>query len=268
MTVRFGFGENWQRFVGDLTDEQIAEAQESLQKLLNQTNLSGLTFLDIGSGSGLSSLVARKLGARVRAFDFDADSLAATQSLIDKYYPCDNGWSVEQGSILDDAFTKKLGEFDIVYSWGVLHHTGAMWTALERAAALVAPGGTLAIALYRKTPLCSAWRVEKWLYTTSPRAVQTIIRGLYQAAYLAGIIATRRNPIAYVRSYKTVRGMNWYRDVHDWLGGYPYESATPAEVKAQLSKLGFSVIHSVERPSGIGIFGTGCDKFVARRQLS
>lgn len=268
MTVRFGFGDNWLKFVTDLNEEQIVEAQESLQKLLGQTDLSGLTFLDIGSGSGLSSLVARRLGARVRALDFDPDSVASAQSLRHKYFPDDKDWIIEQGSILDTAFTQRLGTFDIVYSWGVLHHTGAMWTALEHAAPLVAPGGTLAIALYRKTPLCAAWRIEKRLYTMAPDAVQAVIRGIYKAAFLAGIAATGRNPSAYVRNYKSARGMNWHRDVHDWLGGYPYESASPAEVKTQLGQLGFTVIRSIERPAGIGIFGTGCDEFISRRRLS
>jgi 2-polyprenyl-6-hydroxyphenyl methylase/3-demethylubiquinone-9 3-methyltransferase len=266
MTVRFKFGDNWLKFIADLNEHQITDAQESLQRLLGRTHLSGLTFLDIGSGSGLSSLVAHKLGARVLAFDFDPDSVASTQSLHDKYFPGDDAWIVEQGSILDSSFTQGLGTFDIVYSWGVLHHTGAMWTALERAAQLVAPRGILTIALYRKTPLCGAWRIEKRLYSAAPNALQNIIRGAYYTAYLAGLSATGRNPSAYIRGYKSTRGMNWYRDVHDWLGGYPYESASPDEIKNRLGRLGFTVIRSFERRAGLGLFGTGCDEFVCRRE--
>lgn len=265
MTIRFGFGDNWLKFVADLKEDQIVEAEQSLQKLLGRVDLSGLTFLDIGSGSGLSSLVARRLGASVRAFDFDPDSVASSQSLRDKYFPGDDGWTVERGSILDASFTQRLGKFDIVYSWGVLHHTGAMWTALERAASLVTPGGTLAIALYRKTPLCAAWHIEKRLYAAAPGVVQAILRGAYKAAYLIGIAATGRSPSAYVRNYKSARGMNWHRDVHDWLGGYPYESASPNEVKTHLDQLGFIAIRSFEHPAGLGLFGTGCDEFICRK---
>lgn len=166
---------------------------------------------------------------------------------------------------MDKAYTDHLGTFDIVYSWGVLHHTGAMWTALERAASLVAPNGMLAIALYRRTPLCGAWRVEKRFYAAAPIMVQSVMRGAYKAAYLAGIAATGRNPGTYVRGYKSSRGMNWHRDVHDWLGGYPYESAGPAVVKAHLGQFGFHVIRSIEHTAGLGLFGTGCDEYVCQR---
>jgi len=81
----------------------------------------------------------------------------------DRYFPGDDDWTIEQGSILDAVWAPLLGTFDIVYSWGVLHHTGAMWTALELAASLVGPRGTLAIALHRRTALCGAWRIEKRL---------------------------------------------------------------------------------------------------------
>jgi 2-polyprenyl-6-hydroxyphenyl methylase/3-demethylubiquinone-9 3-methyltransferase len=265
MTVTFRFGDNWLKFAADLKEEQIVGAQESLQKLLGRADLSGLSFLDIGSGSGLFSLVARKLGARVYAFDFDPDSVACTQSLRNRYFPGDDDWMVERGSILDKTYTDRLGTFDIVYSWGVLHHTGAMWTALERAASLVAPGGTLVIALYRRTPLWGAWRIEKRLYAAAPSTVQTVVRGAYKAAYLTGIAATGRSPNGYVRGYKSSRGMNWHRDVHDWLGGYPYESASSAEVRTHLGRLGFQVIRSIERLPGLGLFGTGCDEYACGR---
>lgn len=260
--VRFQFGENWKNFLGKLTPEQIEEAEKSLRVLLAKDSLSGLSFLDVGSGSGLFSLAASKLGAQVTSFDFDADSVHATQALRDAGpYP---NWHVHQGSILDIDFVASLGQFDIVYAWGVLHHTGAMWQALNNAAALVRSDGTLALSLYRKTPLCPAWRVEKRFYAGASPAIQTTIRSIYKSAYLAGLVLTGRSPARYLQEYRKNRGMEWGINVHDWLGGYPYESAAASDVKAHLAHLGFTRVRSLERSPGLGLLGSGCDEFVAQ----
>jgi len=263
---RFKFGENWQQFAADLHPDQIVEAGEALSRLLGRKELEGLSFLDIGCGSGLSSLVARKMGACVRSFDFDPDSVACTQALRDRHYSDDPDWIVEPGSILDSDYVGRLGRFDVVYSWGVLHHTGAMWEALDRAAGLVATSGILAVALYRQTPLCSAWRIEKRTYVSLPTLGQAVVRGAYKTAFYAANTALGRNPFTYVRDYKSNRGMDWHRDVHDWLGGYPYESANADMVKSRMIQLGFRVVRTFERPAGVGLFGTGCDEFVFQAQ--
>jgi hypothetical protein len=98
--------------------------------------------------------------------------------------------------------------------------------------------------------------------------VQAAVRGVYKAAFLAGVAATGRSPIGYVRGYKTLRGMNWHRDVHDWLGGYPYESASSEQVTNRLGQLGFSIIRAFQRRAGLGFFGTGCDEYMCRRRLT
>jgi 2-polyprenyl-3-methyl-5-hydroxy-6-metoxy-1,4-benzoquinol methylase len=190
-----------------------------LRNLLGREKLDGLRFLDIGSGSGLFSLVASKMGAAVTSFDFDEDSVRTTESVL-AHSPRDD-WRVMRGSILDRSFISTLGTFDVVYAWGVLHHTGDMWAALDNAAALVRPTGTLVVSLYRKTPLCAVWRAEKRLYAGALPSLQTTIRTLYKAAFVAALAVRGRNPITYARDYKRNRGMEWSADVHDWLGGYP-----------------------------------------------
>jgi 2-polyprenyl-3-methyl-5-hydroxy-6-metoxy-1,4-benzoquinol methylase len=259
---RFKFGENWLQFAADLQPGQIIEAVGSLSRLLGRNELEGLSFLDIGCGSGLFSLAAHKMGARVRSFDFDPDSVSCTQALRDRYYPDDPHWIVERGSILDPGYIARLDRFDIVYSWGVLHHTGAMWSALDCAAGLVAPSGILAVALYRQTPLCGVWRIEKRAYVSLPPFVQSAVRGTYKVAFFAGKATLGGNPFKYVRNYKSNRGMDWHHDVHDWLGGYPYESAKADAVKSRMTQRGFRVVRTFERPAGNGLFGTGCDEFV------
>src|SRR6266581_6146197 len=147
--VRFQFGKNWARFLSVLDSERIAEAESSLTGMLEAPDLRGRSFLDVGSGSGLFSLAAKRLGARrVHSFDYDADSVACTRELKRRFYANDADWTIEQGSVLDALYLQSLGTFDIVYSWGVLHHTGDMWRALGNAAALVGVGGRLFIALY------------------------------------------------------------------------------------------------------------------------
>src|SRR6267143_2607810 len=145
---RFAFGENWARFLALLDDQRIRDAEESLQSKLEVENLAGKSFLDVGSGSGLFSLAARRLGARVHSFDYDPQSVACTEELKRRYFLDDGNWVVEEGSVLDRDYLASLGAFDIVYSWGVLHHTGSMWQALENVVPIVKPGGILFIAIY------------------------------------------------------------------------------------------------------------------------
>lgn len=138
---RFAFGANWGRFLKTLSDDRITKAEDSLRRTLGLERLDGLSFLDAGSGSGLFSLAARRLGASVVSFDFDPQSVACTLELRRRFFPDDATWQVEQGSVLESDYLARLGQFDVVYSWGVLHHTGAMWQALENVVPLVRGGG-------------------------------------------------------------------------------------------------------------------------------
>jgi 2-polyprenyl-3-methyl-5-hydroxy-6-metoxy-1,4-benzoquinol methylase len=130
---RFAFGDNWRTYLDTVGEGRIALAEASLRELIGYERLDGLRFLDIGSGSGLFSLADRRLGARVHSFDYDGQSVAATAMLKAQYLPDDPGWTVERGSILDAAFLHNLRLFDVIYSWGVLHHTGAMMLAMRNA---------------------------------------------------------------------------------------------------------------------------------------
>ena len=220
---RFRFGDNWLDFARDLSANQIAEADRSVRTLLQRDRLAGLRLVDIGCGSGLFSLAARRLGARVHSFDFDADSVLCTTRLRDVHCPGDPDWTIEQGSILHRDYVRKLGTFDVVYSWGVLHHTGAMHDALQAAAAMVAPGGLFAFALYHRTLMCGLWRWEKRWYTGASLEAQRRARAIYVALLRAAFFLTGRDFRAYVANYHSMRGMNFVHNVHDWMGGYPYE---------------------------------------------
>jgi 2-polyprenyl-3-methyl-5-hydroxy-6-metoxy-1,4-benzoquinol methylase len=173
------------------TDGRIAEAEASLRRLLGRDRLDGLSFVDVGSGSGLFSLAARRLGARVHSLDYDPRSVACTAELRQRYHHGDPLWTVERGSALDAEYLQRLGRFDIVYSWGVLHHTGAMWQAIELVAALVSPGGTYCLALYNdQGGLSRFWWVDQISLQSHAEAVRLFMGGCY-FVLLYGAISAR-----------------------------------------------------------------------------
>jgi SAM-dependent methyltransferase len=262
---RFRFGDNWLDFARSLGADQLTEAEKSLRRLLQCDTLAGLSFLDIGSGSGLFSLAARKLGARVHSFDFDEDSVVCTTQLREHYFAGDREWRIEQGSILDDQYVRRLGTFDVVYAWGVLHHTGAMHDALAAAARLVAPGGLFGFALYHRTLMCRLWRWEKrWYSGASPQA-QRRARAVFIALLSMRFRLTCANFKSYIDNYHNLRGMNFEHDVHDWMGGYPYDSISGTEVETLMQRLGFAHVWSAPTPTTVGFFGSGCDEYLYRR---
>jgi 2-polyprenyl-6-hydroxyphenyl methylase/3-demethylubiquinone-9 3-methyltransferase len=263
----FSFGENWLAFATDIADAQITEAERALAALLQSGSLEGRSFLDIGSGSGLSSLAARRMGAVVHSFDADPQSVACTAAVRDRYRPDDPGWRVEHGSILDQGYVERLSGFDVVYSWGVLHHTGDMKRAIENAAALVKPDGLFALALYRKTRLCWAWKAEKRWYSQAASGPQRVAAKIYVALYGLALRLRGERLADRVQNYhQGRRGMDFHRDVHDWMGGYPYESISPPELDATMRSLGFQRLGSNARPMSWGLFGSGCDEFLYRRR--
>jgi 2-polyprenyl-6-hydroxyphenyl methylase/3-demethylubiquinone-9 3-methyltransferase len=264
---RFEFGDNWLDFARGIGAEQIEEAEHSLRTLLRRDTLAGQSFLDVGCGSGLFSLAARRLGARVHSFDYDRSCVRCAQELRQRHFPDDPGWQVEHGSILERGYVGGLGSFDVVYAWGVLHHTGAMNEAIANAASLVAPDGLFAFALYHRTRLCSLWRAEKRWYAGASVEAQRRARAIYVALLRLRFLLTGGDFESYVANYKTMRGMNFSHNVQDWMGGYPYESISAPEVDTLLQQLGFGCVHRMNTPVTIGLFGSGCDEYLYRRLI-
>lgn len=259
---RFAFGRNWHRFLSILSESRIHDAETSLTRMLELKDLRGLSFLDAGSGSGLFSLAARRLGAAVCSFDYDPESVACTRELKRCYFPDDPSWRIEEGSVLDAAFLKSLGSFDIVYSWGVLHHTGDMWQALDHVGRSVAVGGKLFTAIYNdqgaqsvrwlriKRAYCSGW-VGRFLVCAAMIPL-FIVRGLVADVFRG------RNPV--VRYKRQSRGMSLFYDWFDWLGGLPFEVAKPEAIFTFFQDRGFG-LRSLATVGG----GHGNNEFVFER---
>ena len=261
----FAFGRNWASYAKLVGALEIAEAKKGLLKLIPEAELRGRTFLDIGCGSGLHALAAAELGvSRVTAVDIDPDSVSTATNLLGRRMP-GVPWHVEQISVFDlDAAI--IGTFDVVYSWGVLHHTGNMWQAIERAASLVAPSGLFAFALYRSTRSDAFWKREKRWYAHASPIGQHIARSIYLAAHRFNHVVRGTSYRSCVENYRLSRGMNFYHDVHDWLGGHPYETALASEVERRMSDLAFRPERVFAGPMMRGLLGSGCDEYVYRKQ--
>ncbi len=260
---RFEFGRNSARFLSLLTEARIQTAEDSLRAMLELDSLAGRSFLDAGSGSGLFSLAARKLGARVHSFDYDSKSVGCTAELKRRFFVTDPGWVIEEGSVLDKSYLESLGKFDIVYSWGVLHHTGNMYQAIDNAAALVGDNGKLFLAIYNHSTQSKAWKSIKRRYCRLPSALKLpfalAIIVPQQLLYItkSAVRGKLGEYIRYIANYRQNRGMSWWHDQIDWIGGYPYEYAKPEEIFLFLKERGFRL----DQLSTIG-GGTGCNQFV------
>jgi len=240
--LRFGFGKNWERYLKEhFSEERVQISKEHLLNFLKMDNLKGKYFLDVGCGSGLHSLAALRAGAtRIVSFDYDPHSVLATQ-MLRKYAGNPEYWEVKQGSILDIEFVNSIDPADIVYAWGVLHHTGSMWQAEENAKCLMKKNSLLYIALYDDRPyfdlpLCY-WGEVKERYNSAGWFGKKRIEFWYVwGFYLQRKVTKIPHLIKQAREYKKSRGMDLYRDAVDWLGGWPFEYASVEEVKRFVSE--------------------------------
>jgi len=228
--ITFSFGKNWQDFLKKFNKERIKSAELSLTEFLNFKDLKNKSFLDIGCGSGIFSYAALRLGSKqVVSFDMDPLSVECCKYLH-KEAGSPTNWTIYEGSILNSSFLSKLGKFDIVYSFGVLHHTGKIWEAIKNSAGLVNKGGYFYVVLYNKGRKYKFWLRIKKLYNSFPSIGKRAAEIFYMAIYFIVWLLRFKNPLTEIKNYKSNRGMDWKTDIIDWLGGYPYEPTTVEEV--------------------------------------
>ena len=261
---RFEFGKNWSRFVRrNFSQERCDTARRKILDFLGRDSLDGLDFLDIGCGSGLHSLAAFQAGAgQMFSLDYDENSVSATRTLRE-YAGSPQTWKVERGDVLDDSYVESLGKWNFVYSWGVLHHTGNVWKAIENAQKAVADGGLFYIALYSADVFGEAmmkfWIEKKQEYNRSSRIKKNLMVLWYIWRFgLGGNLRRLPQVLKQIYEHKTKRGMNYFTDVHDWLGGWPMEFTGDQEVVDFLEqKHGFQLINVAT--------GEACSEFLFER---
>jgi len=260
---RFAFGKNWQRFLSVLNEERISSAVKSLKDMVMLDDFKGKTFLDIGSGSGLFSLAAMRLGAeRVHSFDSDPQAVACSLELKRRYCLNTSNWTIEEGNVLDTGYLASLGQWNIVYAWGVLHHTGAMRKALENVIALVKNDGYLFIAIYNDQGGASRrWLKVKKIYNTVPKWARLFIvipiMLFFESKYAIIHMIRSRDPFKEWRVKSQSRGMSKFYDWVDWIGGYPFEVAKPEEIFDFCHSRGF-MMERIKTCGG----SYGCNEFV------
>jgi len=263
--MRFDFGKNWRKFVTKIDKLNIEKAKESLENMFGKNVLVNKSFLDVGAGSGLFSLAACFLGAKVYSFDVDSEAVRCMKYLRYKYGISSATWRVSKGDILDADYISSLGVFDNVYSWGVLHHTGNMWKACEVISNLVKTNGYLYIALYNDQGYKSIlWKKIKFFYNWLPSVFRLfVLVPIFCRVWMFRCIKDllKHGYLSTWKNYKLIsRGMNPWRDVVDWVGGYPFEVAKPEDVIEFYGKRGFRI----EKLKSVGK-GYGCNEFVFRK---
>jgi SAM-dependent methyltransferase len=257
--MKFSFGRNWLSYSTRALDQnKIVLAREAFVSLTRGIDLRRKRFLDIGFGQGISLFLAQEAGADVYGIDSDpicAKALAATARL----FPSQPVPKIEIASILDDEFVaaqRAAGGYDVVHSWGVLHHTGEMSKSFQAVAGLVKHRGFLIISIYNRHWTSPFWGAVKWGYNRLPPCAQAgVARGLYPFFYL------RARTLAGERMELGQRGMDLEHDIRDWLGGYPYEYASPAQVDQAFTQLGFELLRC-DATRGF----TGCNEFIFRKK--
>lgn len=260
--ARFRFGQNWSKYAQKISEEHIEQAVKGVQHSLGYTNLEGRTFLDVGGGSGIHSLAAYRLGAKVHSFDFDEDSVLCMEELRERFASPER-WVIERGSALDEDYMRGLGKYDVVYSWGVLHHTGDQWRAIDLTAQRVKPNGQLLLALYNdQGGSSSRWKSIKRAYVHGSAAQRALLLAgagaWFEGKHALSRLIRGKNPLPFEDWKRKVenRGMNVWTDLVDWVGGYPFEVSKPEEVFDFLRERGFR-LEQLRTAGG----GLGCNEY-------
>jgi hypothetical protein len=257
--MQFDFGKNWEKFSKTaLNEHKVKQARDDFVGLFKDIELKNKSFIDIGFGQGLSLLTATALGAVTTGIDINPLSEGILRKNA-KYFPEVDVSKIKiyTGSVLDTSLLENIthsgkNEFDVVHSWGVLHHTGNLYKSIQLTCNMVQKQGYYIIAIYNKHWSSRIWLWIKWFYNYSPVFLKKFfIYFCYPVIWVAKFLVTGKNP------KKQQRGMDFFYDIIDWVGGYPYEYASKEQIKKFVESQGFKLLREI--PAKVP---TGCNEFV------
>ena len=198
-------------FYKDHWTEYPLELQGVIQHLteLFPEGVKGKKVLDAGSGSGMVSIAFAVMGASVTGVDI-------TSKCIENGRKRAKAFGVECRFVQSDLTMLDLHEdFDIIYSWGVLHHTADAKASFFRLVEHLRPGGEIIIAVYLRTAFSSFWNFSRVFYQSSPGFAKTAFRRS-ASVLLNGYDAVRKALMKKERYM--LRGTSNEELVNDWFG--------------------------------------------------
>ncbi|NCA22316.1 MAG: class I SAM-dependent methyltransferase, partial [Crocinitomicaceae bacterium] len=247
------FGENFEKnLLNRFNEENLLEAKSFLSHYLEFKDFSGKTFLDAGCGSGVFSIVAHQMGAKVTTFDIEEEALNNLEILKTRFHIEPNQIKSFISDILDVNTLTSLGQFDLVMCWGVVHHTGNLWQAIDNVSKCVKPDGLIHLGIYNTADnfgfypdgrfgTSLFWKKVKRFYSNRATWFQNVIDFFAFLGIFFIYLLSFNNPIKKLKENER-RGMSWQSDLKDWLIGYPYEYASPEEVFNFMKERGFTLI--------------------------
>jgi ubiquinone/menaquinone biosynthesis C-methylase UbiE len=110
--------------------------------------LRGKDVLDVGAGSGIATQMLAEAGANVTAVDLTDWAVETTQRRLAAF---ELEGDVRQADAEQLPFED--ASFDLVFSWGVIHHSSDMDRALAELVRVTRPGGQLVLMVYNRRSL-------------------------------------------------------------------------------------------------------------------
>ena len=120
---------------------------------------AGKRVLEVGCGIGTDSINFARAGAQLTAVDLSTESINIARQRAEVMGVADRIEFVQADA--EELTSAVSGEYDLVYSFGVVHHTPHPDRAMEQIRSLIAPHGTLKLMVYHRR----SWKVF-WIVMT------------------------------------------------------------------------------------------------------